>query len=75
VSGAVRVLVNGGNPGLDCVIDFWQGIDVLEMSIAWRRVGGVGDLLSPGGETHSDRYEEMETCVHRDQDVTGHEAG
>jgi len=26
VSGAVRVLVNGGNPGLDCVIDFWQGV-------------------------------------------------
>ena len=49
--------------------------DALEMNIAWRRVGGVGDLLSPGGETHSDRYEEMETCVHRDQDGTGHEAG
>lgn len=32
------------------------------------------DLLSPGGETHSDRYEEMEKCVHRDQDGTGHEA-
>jgi len=26
VSGAVRVLVNSGNPGLDCVIDFWQGV-------------------------------------------------